>query len=72
MQPHPILMHTLHDYRAREVEVVLTRQDVVRAYKQVAASAPRQHLVARALTFLAVIWRFPAIKATGTAAALRD
>ena len=72
MQPHPILMHTLHDDRNREVEAILTRQHVDQAYDALAVSGSRHPLVVRILSLLALIRGLPGGEATGTAAALRN
>jgi hypothetical protein len=74
MQPHPILMHTLHDDRNREVEAMLTRQHVDQAYDALAlaVSGSRHPLVVRILSLLALMRGLPGGEATGTAAAIRN
>jgi hypothetical protein len=72
MHPHPILMHTLHDDRNREVEPLLTRRQINQAYDARAESGSRHFLVERALALLAFLRRIPVGKAAGTAAPLRN
>jgi hypothetical protein len=72
MQPHPILMHTLHDDRNREVEAILTRHHIDQAYDALAVSGSRHPAVVRILSLLALIRGLPRGEATGTAAALRN
>jgi hypothetical protein len=74
MQPHPILMHTLHDERNREVEAILTRQHVDQVYDALAlaVSGACHPLVVRILSLLALMRRLPGGEATGAAAALRN
>jgi len=72
MQPHPILMQTLHDDRNREVEAILTRQHVDQAYDALAVSRSRHPLVVRVLALLASMRGVTEDKATGAAAALRS
>jgi hypothetical protein len=72
MQPHPILMHTLHDDRNREVEAILTRQHIDHAYDALGVSGSRHPLVVRVLALLASMRGVTEDKATGAAAALRS
>jgi len=72
MQPHPIIMQTLHDDRNREVEAILTRQHIDQAYDALAVSGSRHSLVVRILALLASMRGLPGGKATGTAATLRS
>lgn len=57
MHPHPILMHTLHDDRNREVEAALTRRHVNQAYDALTASNPRHPLLRQVLALLVPVWR---------------
>ena len=63
MQPHPILMHSLHDDRNREVEAALTRQYGNQAYDAVTTFGPRHPLVARVLGLLFPMWGLSSGKA---------
>lgn len=72
MQPHPILMHTLHDDRNRELETWLTRHHVNHADEAFAASRPRHLVIARVRALLAVLSGFSTSNATGAAAALPE
>ena len=56
MQPHPILMHTLHDDRNCELEAPLTRRHVDQAYDALTTSGPRHPLVVRLLALLVPMW----------------
>ena len=72
MQPHPILMQTLHVDRNRAVEAILTRQHVDQVYDALAVSGSRHPLVVRILSLLALMRGLPEGEATVTAAALRN
>jgi hypothetical protein len=68
MQPHPILMHTLHDDRNRELKAALTRRHVNHAYDELTASEPRHPIVERVLALLVPTWRLSRGKASSARA----
>jgi hypothetical protein len=68
MTPHPILMHTLHDDRTRDVEAALRWQHVNQPDGVPADPASRQHRATRVLALLSLIWGRPKGKASSVPA----
>jgi hypothetical protein len=68
MQPHPILMHTLHDDRNRAVEAALMRRRVNQTYEALTASGPWRPIVVRVLALLVPRWGLSRGKASSARA----
>ena len=68
MTPHPILMHTLHDDRTREVEAALKWRHVNQPDEVDADLASRHHLAVRVLALLSMMWGLAKGKASGAPA----
>jgi hypothetical protein len=68
MIPHPMLMHTLHDDRIRELEATLKWRHINQPGEVPADPASRPHLAVRVLALLSLVWERPKGKASGAPA----